>query len=114
MFQISGFKYTNVAKYGCLSFFRTIDDMDSDELKKLTEEHDRINIQYPGVYNPIRMGPRFIGIQLVNGTNLKCENGNLYDVTVKIQKYTYNTKQKLRAIIVNMSLSSKSIIYEDA
>jgi hypothetical protein len=116
MFQISNFKYVGRGKYGGdINFSKGLKGMDSDEFKKMNDTHERLAMTYIQTYNPIRLNENYLYMTLSNCVEgFKPEMNAYYDVSIKIQKYVYNDKVKLRAIISSIKLSSKSIIYEDA
>ena len=114
MFKVSSFKFQGVGKYNTINFSRGLKDIDPDELAELKTLHARLSLEYKDCYIPLRLTEKYISIGVLNTCDTKPEFGMYYDTTMKIQKYTYNGKIKLRAVVNSIKVATKSLVFEDA
>jgi hypothetical protein len=114
MFKISALKFQGFGKYNTLNFTRGVKDMDAEELGKIKTLAARMSLEYKDCYNPLRLNENFISVSVLNASGVRPEPGMFYNTTIKMQKYQYNGKTKLRALVSVMKVANKSLVFEDA
>ena len=105
-------KYGGLGKYRTLLFSKSVSNMTDKEHKKFSRICAYVDEKFADCYNPLRVGPEYICFSCHlgdTGLTEKHESAKYYNLTIKIQSYTFNDKMKLRLVLNESNLTQSPL-----